>query len=382
MSNLQINYKQLVDNKISMINVIKLLLYKENSVIFEKLNFDDDNIFLNPLLFAYFNKKNSSEMYPAILVEALQGYFNEKASVELKFSFNQNSIAYVPEVGYFNRLSEKVEDLLIIDNFEVIKECHYILEDYFVEFYKGHIINPKPSHNSAWQSNYDDLRKAIIIIKEHLPNYYKELIFSNKKIYLHDNPKVLNFTSIETLGMLYFYVVGKYNLIYFIEELIHQGSHNFLYYLLHNRAEYFKINVDNTIMRDLTMQDWDYRNVYGAFHGLFTVTQRVICFDILISKNIFSGRKKHELLGRMTDMIPRFKTGLDLLDLDLVYTERGKQFYFELTKSCENILNKYMVLKKEFNLNHQDLDFRYDEFCKLNSYEDFTEKDSNNHYNF
>ena len=152
--------------------------------------------------------------------------------------------------------------------------------------------------------------------------------------------------------------------------------------MLFDKNTFFKIDSEKTIMRELTKQEWDYRNVYGAFHGLYTVTKRVECFDILLTKNVFKGREKHELLGRMADMFPRFQTGLELLNLDEVYTEKGKDLYLELTQKCQKILDKYEKIKNEFDLSHRDLDFRYNEFCLTNSYEDFLEKDNNNYYNF
>ena len=368
--------------KTKLIETLQILIFKENPSLLEKVDFEDDNVFLEPLLFAYFNSKKDNIFSTTLLIEIMQGSFIEKELLDIKESFNKNGIAYIPNLGYFNENAEKLEDILKIDSFEIIKEIHPALENYFIEYYKGHIINSKPEHNSVWQDNYQELEKSIAIIKEFLPHFYEELVFANRKIYLHDNPKILNFASIETLGMLYFYVLGNDNLIYFIEELIHQGSHNFLYYVIHDRKDYFKVDVDNLTMRDLTMQEWDYRTVYGAFHGLFTVTQRVICFDILLSNNVFSGREKHELLGRFTDQFSRFKTGLELLDLDHVFTQKGKEYYFELSTKCETILKKYEKLIKEFDVSNRDLDFRYEEFCKLNPYEEFLKKDKNNYYNF
>ena len=61
---------------------------------------------------------------------------------------------------------------------------------------------------------------------------------------------------------------------------------------------------------------------------------------------------------------------------------KGKTLYLELDKKCESILNKYSRLKNEFDLSNRDLDFRYEDFCKLNSYEDFLEKDKHGFYNF
>lgn len=369
-------------NQNQIINTIKLLICKENAVLVEKTDLDNDGIFLEPMLFSYFNSKKENKFSNELLEEILQGYFINTESYKVKHSFNKNGIAYIPQVGYFKEETSSIEPILKIDDFEILKEIHPTQERYFREVYKGHIINENPPYNSVWQENYKELEKAILIIKEHLPEFYDELVFANRKIYLHNNHKVLNFTTIQTLGMLYFYVLGKNNLIYFIEELIHQGSHNFLYYVVHNRKDYFKIDVDNLTMRDFTKQEWDYRNIYGAYHGLYTVAKRVECFDILLSNDVFSGREKHELLGRLTDQFSRFRTGLELLNFDEVFTKKGLDFYFEYDTKCLNILNKYRILPSVFDLSDRDLDFRYNDFCRLNPIEEFYKKEQQGIFNF
>lgn len=373
---------KLKNNNEEIVNTIKLLLYKENQSLLEKVDFDDDNVFLEPLLFAYFNSKKDNLFSNDLLKEIMQGYFVKKEPLYLKESFDKKGTAYIPNLGYYDKNGLKVDEILKIDAFEVLKTLHPLLDRYFTEVSKGHIINAKPMHNSVWQENYKELENAIELIKVHLPNFYDDLIFSNKRIYLHDNPKILNFTSIETLGMLFFYIIGKKNIIYFIEELIHQGSHNFLYFVVHNRKDYFKIDVDNIIMRDLTKAEWDYRNVYGAFHGLFTVTQRVENFDILLSKNVFTGSEKHELLARMADQFGRFRTGLELLNLNGVYTDLGKQYYNELDTKCSNILTKYGRLKEYFDTSNPEPEFRYEHFCNLNPIEDYYKKEAEGFFNF
>ncbi|WP_339708562.1 hypothetical protein [uncultured Kriegella sp.] len=372
-----------VEVKNEFINTIKLLLYKNFSELLEKLDFDNDDIYLNSIVFSYFNSEKDNLFPKEILEEILQGYFIKKEKVKVTYSFNKNNISYIPNMGYFKRGEDKpYEPILIQGDFEIVKEVHPTLEKYFVEFYKGHIMNQHPVHNSVWKQHYKVLFDAIAVIKKHLPDFYKELVFANKGIYLHDNSKILNFTSVETLGMLYLYVIEGNNLIYFIEELIHQGSHNYLYYVLHHRNEYFKIDVDHGVMRDYTKEQWDYRTIYGAFHGLFTVTKRVVCFDKLLCENVFDGSEKHELLGRLADQFSRFRTGLELLDFNEVYTEKGIAFYKEMDTKCETILNKYAKLESEFDLSNQDVDFRYDDFCKLNPLEDFLKMDESGLFNF
>lgn len=366
------------------IEITQLLLYKEFSSLLEKLNLEDDKTFSEPLLFAYFNSKKHNSFPKEALEELMQGYFTQKEPLKVEHSYNKNNVAYLPNIGYFKKeQSVPFEPVLEIEGLEVIKELHPLMHRYLFEFYKGHITNPNPDYESVWKNHIATLEKALKLLKEYTPNYFKEFQSANKKIFIHNNPKILNFTSIETLGMLYFYTTpNSSTLMYFIEELIHQGAHNILYHITFDKKDFFKIDAPNTIMRDLTKQEWDYRDVYGAFHGVYTVYKRLECYDILLQKNVLKEQDKHELLGRLTDQFPRFRTGLELLNLDEVYTEKGKALYLELDKKCENILNKYSRLKNEFDLSNRDLDFRYEDFCKLNSYKDFLEKDKKRFYNF
>ena len=372
----------MVNKKNEILDTIKILIYKENSALLEKIDFEDDTIFLDPLLFAYFNSKKENLFTKDMLIEILQGYFTKPEPLFLANQYNNHGYTFIPKLGYFDSNGSKREDVLMVDAFEIQKYIHPTQERYFRETQFGHITNSNPIYKSVWKNNYKQLEKAIEIIKFHLPNFFEDLVFSNKRIYMHDNDNILNFTTIETLGMLYFYVIGNNNIIYYLEELIHQGSHNLLYYIVYNRKEYFKIDVDNTIMRDLTKQDWDYRNVYGAFHGLFTVTQRVENFDKLLSNNVFSGIEKHELLARMADQFGRFRTGLELLNVDEIYTEVGKQFYFELDSKCSALLKKYSKLKDYFDSSNPEPEFRYQHFCNLNPIVDYYKKDAEGFFNF
>lgn len=199
-------------NQTEIIDTIKLLIYKENPSLLEKVDFEDDNIFLEPLLFTYFNSKKDNLFSNVMLTEIMQGYFIEKEPLLLNESFTNDKIAYVPNLGYYDKQGNKIDDIQKIDVFEIVKSNHPLLKKYFYEFYKGHIVNANPIFNSVWQDNRKEFEQAILIIKENLPTFYDELVFANKRIFLHDNPKILNFTSIETIGMLYFYVLGKNNL--------------------------------------------------------------------------------------------------------------------------------------------------------------------------
>ena len=138
-------------NRVKIIEILQILLYKENPSLLEKINFEDDNIFLEPLLFAYFNSKKDNFFTKEMLTEIMQGYFVENEPLLLKESLNYDEIAYIPNLGYFDKKGNKIDDILKIDAFEIVKINHPLLEKYFYEFYKRHIVNANPIHISVWK---------------------------------------------------------------------------------------------------------------------------------------------------------------------------------------------------------------------------------------
>ena len=339
-------------------------------------------------------------MPAGILREILLGYVKNRTEAHvIEHSFNHNNVAFLPEIGYFKRGSDpeklflvgpdnsgntemEFEPVLKIDGFEIMKHIHPLLHPHFTEFYNGENHELTSPYHSTWKKHTEALEKALYIIKVHIPDFYEKLQFTNKRIYIHDNLKVINFVTLETHGMLYFNTLDSNDEIYFLEELIHQGSHNYLNVVFYNKSEFFKMDVEREIMKDNGGAKVDTRTIYSAFHGLYTVTKRLEYFDLLLSKGIFSGRKKHELLGRLTDQFSRFRTGLGSLDLDRVYTEKGKEFYFHLEELGDSILSKYHLLPQLFDLSNRDVDFRYEEFCLLNPIEKFNEFEAKGQLSF
>ncbi|HRP88532.1 MAG TPA: hypothetical protein PKX92_00700 [Edaphocola sp.] len=73
---------------------------------------------------------------------------------------------------------------------------------------------------------------------------------------------------------------------------------------------------------------------------------------------------------------------MELLIKEDVYTAEGINLYDYYDNICKRVLKKYNLLSKEFDLSHRDLDFRYEAFCKLNSFEKFLEQEKNDYFKF
>ena len=94
---------------------LQILLYKENQSLLEKINFEDDKIFSDPLLFAYFNSKKYNTFSKELLEEIIQGYFTDKKPLKIQYSYNKNNIAYLPNIGFYNKNQKKIEPILEIE---------------------------------------------------------------------------------------------------------------------------------------------------------------------------------------------------------------------------------------------------------------------------
>lgn len=79
-------------------------------------------------------------------------------------------------------------------------------------------------------------------------------------------------------------------------------------------------------------------------------------------------------MGRLANLKKRFHTGLELLNLDEVYTERGKQVYEILDHKCVNIISKLHHIEGMFDLSNQPAEFSYAHFLAANPFEKFMAK--------
>ena len=79
-------HDEIIENKAKLADNMKVLLYEEDNLLFNKLDFDNDDIFLEPLLFNYFNTNPKDRKYS--LEQILLGYFKKK-DIEAKIYFEQ-----------------------------------------------------------------------------------------------------------------------------------------------------------------------------------------------------------------------------------------------------------------------------------------------------
>ena len=370
----------LTENKTTIIDTIKLLIFKENKLLAEKVNFDNNNIFLEPLLFSYFNGKKENLIPKEALEEILQGYFVKKEKIKIKYSFNKIGIAYVPSVGYFKKGdSVPFEDIKLIFNtgIELVKHKIIHLRYVFRDFNEQPIEERKITISKELVEVHEEsLSIAFSYIKKYTPNHYNLIEQCCKKVVLFKtNPENTNsFATINAHGMAFFNVFQKeYDEVFFVDDIAHQTGHIIMTTLTFKRKDYFLID-ENLNIKSIANNPKEYRSFYILFHALYTYYTTILCLDNCISNNCFDRRQTHEAKARIGFYL--IKYNLDLRKLYKLANYYGG-FAKILSKNAipvfKTVNNKYLNMEekwrnvvKKFNYDNQPYNFTYKKFTKLN----------------
>ena len=359
-------------------NNIKLLLYKENPSLLEKIDFEDENVFLEPLLFAYFNSKKDNLFTKEMLTEIMQGYFVEKEPLLVKESFNNEGVAYLPNLGYFHKNKTKVDDICIIQNSSIELLIHSIihLKTIFKDFNENNIDESKIEISKEFSLKHVNvLTNALQYIKTSNKVHYDLIVQCCKKIVLFKtNPKNTNsFATINAHGIAFFNVYQEnYDEVFFVDDIAHQTGHIIMTTILFERKKYFLID-ENQNIGTFTKNKSEYRSFYILFHALYTYYTTFLCLDDCLENNCFNKRQTHEAKGRIGFYLQKCKS--DLLNFEKVinyYNGLESVLSSQGIEIFKNIANKYFeVLKKHeevtlFKYKNQPYNFTYSEFVKLN----------------
>ena len=357
---------------------IQILLYKESPLTLEKIDFEDDNVFLEPLLFAYFNSKKNNLFSEDMLTEIMQGYFIEKEPLLLKESFNNEGIAYVPNLGYFDKKGNKVDDVCMINNTSIELLIHPVthLKHIFKDFNENNIDESKIEISKTQSLRYErSLTNALQYIKTSNKVHYDLIEQCCKKIVLFEtDPKNTNsFSTINAHGIAFLNVYQEdYDEVFFVDDIAHQTGHIIMTTILFERKKYFLID-ENQNIRTFTKNKSEYRSFYILFHALYTYYTTFLCLDACLENNCFDKRQIHEAKGRIGFYLLKCKT--DLINFEEIINYHNgfnNVLSFEGIEIFQNIENKYFeVLKKHeevtfFKYKNQPYNFTYSEFIKLN----------------
>ncbi|PBQ33242.1 hypothetical protein CNR22_16160 [Sphingobacteriaceae bacterium] len=396
-----INLERINTGKAHFAELIKILFYKANSDLIELLDLDRDEIFLDPLIYAYFSDANGAEK--TTLEQLIYGYIADDLKPErIPLLFDEEGMTYLPEIGYFKALenikpfqryyfsgknsgtytisSQGGEPLKLRffsrqfadaeNKIELIRFQHPLLKSYFTSNWPGNEREGQPADievNEITQYHTANVKDALHFLKTNYNAIYETLVATNRRFMIFQNMDCLCFTHQNLLGISFFSTSHEHTRVFFMEEILHQGSHNIFNTMHDDKFRYFKLNVEEERLGDHIGLPEEHRTIYNVFHGLVTVTHRLICYKEMVEKNQLKDSEMHELYGRYCDQYKRFNTGIELLESDKVYTEQGKELFNEMRTKGSEALDYFKDKATVYNLSNQPWEFNYLLFKELNT---------------
>ncbi|UXE68934.1 MAG: hypothetical protein KA713_10280 [Chryseotalea sp. WA131a] len=368
---------------LTMIDSIKSILYSRHNNIFDRLDFYNDNIYLEPLIYTYLNQKDDKWLDSIIF-----GYEKVKKEMIEVFSNHKGAI-FLPQIGYFKTSSPDAtiilkttdgkyrlelagqsldyafEPLLFLNfGIEVQKYQHPLVESFISYF--THPNDDNVLSDNVFEHHIEHLNKGLAILKECNSKHFDLLLKSLKRVLLFTAKEPNSFASLEIHNMIFFNVNSWDNEMYFVDHLSHEGAHitfNTLTY--DSKFKLFKFHY-NMSFSEISGTHDDSNSLYLRFHGLFTFVEITKSLISCIESKVLSEENIHEAKGRLAFQLRRFKNSLsDFNGLD-VFESEGLLWFNFFSKVYMEIEKEYGQLVSKYDLSMPSYDFNSKVFREAN----------------
>lgn len=365
-------------------DIIRILIYKEDATILTKVNLEDDEIFTEPLLMAYFNRSQTGAVFPnEMLPELMQGYITEKQPYNVNVICNENEIGYIPRLGYLKKGETIVFEAPYIipkTNIEVIKYRVPLLRNILGIVSMNDPIKDEEliMNEHLFHQNIASLTRAISHLQKSIPDYFLVMEQCLKKCVFYQLKERFSrsFASINANGCIFLTIPSgkeKEDEIYFINELGNLTGKIMHTSLFHNQKEMFK--VDHKIRTSEVIEgEEDRRNLYTLFNNLFMSVSAMVCLESCIDASNFTEGQQYDAKARMTLFLKKYEVDIKKLEtfithfggLEAVFVEDGIEVYNFMIKNAASILKKYPKIKSEFDFTGFFYRMEYTDFLARN----------------
>lgn len=352
-----------------------LVSVMQNPIV-ELLDFSNETIFLEPTLFTLLGQKYSK----VTLEQILYGYLSNPARLASFAAYaDWQGLVYLPRLGHLP--TETNGAILTVDSSAVacrLHEVRHICESQIELRLTGDPLLAsvfqdadeldvpiEPNAANQYSCTMDRAFETLQIVA---PVLFECLAAVTRRIVLFRSEKLGSFADIAAHGTAFLNVAQPEitTQVFFVEDLAHQCGHILFSAMTVNRAEYLRADPTTPLQRFTGAAD-ERRDLYTAFHGVFTEALMCIALFSCLDAGVFSGQKLHALLGRLSFVMKRFQ--LDLLNLQHpeLFTTRGLTVVHE----CGRVFDEVYRCTKDriirFDLSNQSYTFSYERFRALNS---------------
>lgn len=359
------------------------LISLNNPDVNNYLLYVDKKAFLEPSLSTYLLAQDNPNI--DAIIQILWCYTDAKnRASRIKVKADQFGTIHLPNIGYYKGESNKSytifsdeskisfdEDNSIVN----IKEEFQYLYNTNIKLIKhvppflGEIEKIKFVSDIHKQSKLhsEKVAKALGAIKELCFDLYNAIILTTKEIFLYDNLESNSFATIYSNGTCFINMENKdQSEVFFIDDVAHQCGHIVYYAITLNARKYLKMQ-RNTLMKDITGVAHDNRELYSAFHGLFTYTTIMACLDKYLESDEYTENHKKEALARIGFYMNKMRLDLGYLCSTSILTQEGFKFIDAFKSGYYKIYDKYRKHLQTFLYINQPYNFDMEEFKKDNN---------------
>ncbi len=371
---------QLAKSKQQISNTIRSLILQENPSLLEKLDYNNDEIFLEPLLFAFFNGKKENLFPHDMLEEIMQGYFLKEYPIQNKHPFNKNKITYIPNRGFFLKKKKvPLEPQLFIKgtNIEVLKYPVSVLDYIYKDFSDQMIPSFKIKINKTFiEQNIPILDNAFGMIKGSSQEYFNLITFCCKRIALFktDPANTNSFATINAHGVAFLNVFQEdIDEVHFVDDIAHQTGHIILTTLFFDREKFFKIEEYQSIGL-ISSNKAERRSLYILFQALYTYYTTINCLENCLKDNLFTGKQIDEAIARIgfyqkkyfSDLQKFERYCIDFKGIENVLEKEGVILYSLIKEKFYQSDKDLGKITCQFDYSNQPYNFSFKEFLKMN----------------
>lgn len=385
----EIDLKSLKNNLENLADLNRRMLYEERPDLMQYLEYENDNIFLEPTLFFY-PKDNKSYSFTTPIEQLIFGYSdNKEAFDEMLVISDSNGYINLPGYGYLRtipnnkfyfKVSQDKKNVKLLnknrENIDFIFEDFKYIPDTTIKF-----INHQPEILSNYLVTYfnepvaetvDEYKQNISLafqsIKKLAPDFANLLEKTNKEFCVFNSKMPpYSMAALFYFGTAFMNVNNeKHGRVFFIDDISHQAGHTLFYGLTYDFETYL-IPPPSTALKDFTKLQGEARDVYGAFHGLFTYTAIINTLTKFIESSMYNDKLEYtEAIARLGFYMNKF--GEDLKDLNNkeILTAIGFEHYEMFYTGYDLIKLNYEHLYCSLDYSNQDYIFNFQKFLMLN----------------
>lgn len=368
---------------------IKIALYKKDNTIFDSIDFNHENAFNEPLLFAYFT---SSDLTRVNLLSLVCGFTD--VLEEIKVSTDEYGRFYIPNIGWFSTMFKNQFLVFNIKKFKLFKdnlaaEFHFekiqkientniellkypisLLKQFYFN-YESKILDVEIEDVSL--RHFETIATAYNLIKKYCLVHFLliERYAPKCVIFKLDNNQRNSFAALSAHGIAFYNAFqDNHDEVFFVDDIAKQTGHIILNTLFADNNAFFKVD-KNFVLDVIEIVEVGFKEditIKMKFHNIYSYYCSLICLDACLNNNIFHSKKKHEALGRISFYINKYFQDVSKIE-DLAeesFSKNGMLIYNEIKKNCLEIKQKWFYVIKDFDLSNQPYNFTYSKFLEIN----------------